>query len=165
MAAHLIELRFCFANALRERFRSGELGLEWSLRYPEIFDADDLRLLKTAHQRRFNFLEWLGAVLMFEATGYRALVVKYGSDNHPRKTEILRRVCDPELLKYIADGDESGWPDLFLFRDDKPGNHFFCEVKGPGDRLREHQDRLFRHLYKLTGIPVRILYLNPLFEK
>ncbi len=34
---------------------------------------------------------------------------------------------------------------------------FFCEVKGPGDRLRAAQRTKFVAIAKLTGKPVRVL--------
>jgi hypothetical protein len=34
---------------------------------------------------------------------------------------------------------------------------FFCEVKGPRDRLREEQVRKFEHLADMTSKPVRVL--------
>jgi len=53
------------------------LVYEWRQRYPSLFDERDTEVLKTEHQRRYNFLEWLAAVLIYESTGLRSWVAKY----------------------------------------------------------------------------------------
>jgi len=91
----------------------------------------------TQHQRNYNFFEWLAAVLLFESTGYLSLVAKYTSNNHPEKHDKLRRCLTPTVDAWPLT-NESGQPDLFVY---SPTNAewFFCEVKGPADRIRENQ--------------------------
>ena len=60
------DLDFVFCKSQRDRFRSGALVREWRDRYPNIFDEDDVRVMRTELQRKYNFLEWLAAVLIFE---------------------------------------------------------------------------------------------------
>ncbi|MDY0282835.1 MAG: hypothetical protein RBR35_20065, partial [Salinivirgaceae bacterium] len=88
---------FSFSRAQRERFRNGELVREWRDRYPTLFDEDDERVLRTAQQRRYHFLEWLSAVLLFETTGYRSMVEKYTAKSHVNKLRCLRECVPPSL--------------------------------------------------------------------
>ncbi len=76
------DLNFVFHISQRARFRSGALAHEWWQRYPGLFDERDIEVLKTEHQRKYNFLEWLAAVLIFESTGLRSLVAKYTAKSH-----------------------------------------------------------------------------------
>ena len=41
-------------------------------------------------------------------------------------------------------------PDLLMYDPNDPSKWFFCEVKGPGDRLQRNQFDLFRRL-RITG--------------
>ena len=130
---------FCFSYHphQRERFRDGSLVDEWSLRYPQLFDDDDRRVLSTDHQRKYHFLEWLSAILLFESTGYLSFVEKYTAKSHPAKRQKLQAFLTPELYRWLME-NESGQPDLFVFQP-RTGDWFFCEVKGEGDRIRDHQ--------------------------
>lgn len=130
-------LNFVFRKSQRELFRSGELVRQWRTRYPKLFDEDDERVLRTEHQRQYNFYEWLAAVLTFEATGYLSLVAKYTAKNHPLKNAQLRKALPVAVANWVFE-NESGQPDLFVFSENY-GDWFFCEVKGPGDRMRENQ--------------------------
>ena len=158
---------FCFSYHphQRERFRDGSLVEEWSLRYPQLFDDDDRRVLTTDHQRKFHFLEWLSAILLFESTGYLSFVEKYTAMSHPAKREKLQAFLRPELYKWLLE-NESGQPDLFVFQP-KTGDWFFCEVKGEGDRVRDNQriwsKSLAEFLPTLGHInvrPTRVLFLE-----
>jgi hypothetical protein len=157
-SAVLDELRFCVSKSLRDSFRDGTLGRAWAAEYPELFDKDDVRLLRTQHQRNYNFFEWLGAVLLYKATGYRSLVAKYGCKSHPHKLDILRRVCSKEMYRFLCEDDQNGAPDLFVY-DSATHDFFFCEVKGPGDVVKPSQMAYFGRLHAMTGRPVRILWL------
>lgn len=118
---------FSFSRAQRQRFRNGALVREWRDRYPNLFDEDDERVLKTAQQRRFHFLEWLAAVLLHEATGYVSLVEKYTAKSHPEKLQRLRQCVSPALEAWLRT-NESGQPDLFVYSPDRE-DWYFCEVK------------------------------------
>lgn len=128
---------FSFHRRQRERFREGALVREWCARYPQLFDKDDQRGLATRHQRKYHFLEWLAAILLFESSGYVSLVEKYTASDHPEKRDKLRSVLTPTLAAWLQI-NESGQPDLFVYSP-SDGEWFFCEVKGPGDSIRENQ--------------------------
>jgi hypothetical protein len=137
MSADIRTLAFTFHPSQRERFREGALVREWRDRYPQLFDIDDERVLKTEEQRRYHFFEWLSAVLLFEATGYRSLIEKYSAKSHPQKRALLRQLVSPRLDDWLSE-NQSGQPDLFVYHLTTL-DWYFCEVKGPGDRIRENQ--------------------------
>jgi hypothetical protein len=151
---------FCFHSRQRERFRSGELGPEWAKRYPEIFDEEDLRIYRTECENGYHFYEWLGAVLLFEATGYLSLIEKYGSENHPRKTQLFESMAS-EASEAVQAIDGAGWPDLFCYSPDHKHWHF-CEVKGAADTLKSQQLVTFHKLWQATGRQVYVLRLQDL---
>ncbi len=129
---------FSFHVGQRDRFRDGRLIHDWRQRYPQLFDADDERVLNTEHQRQHHFFEWLSAVLLFEATGYLSLVEKYTARSHPQKRARLQEVLAPNIFDWLCN-NESGQPDLFVY-EPTTKDWFFCEVKGGADRIRENQD-------------------------
>jgi hypothetical protein len=131
------DFTFSFHASQRVRFREGHLAKDWSQRYPQLFDKDDMRVLNTEHQRRYHFFEWLSAVLLFEATGYVSLVEKYTSKSHPQKITTLQQIVSQRLYEWLCE-HESGQPDLFVFHP-VTRDWFFCEVKGGPDRIRDNQ--------------------------
>ncbi len=133
------DLHFLFRKSQRDRFRSGELVIEWRNRYPMLFDNDDERVVRTEHQRQYNFVEWLAAILLFESMSYLSLVAKYTAKSHPLKHAPLRSSLPPAVCDWVF-ANESGQPDLFVYAVDHK-DWFFCEVKGPGDRIRENQEK------------------------
>jgi len=128
------ELPFSFHRGQRERFRRGDLVREWRLRYPQLFDEDDERVLATDFARQYHFCEWLSAILLYESTGYPSLVEKYTTRCHPQK---LQKIEQHSLVRWLR-SNEAGQPDLFVFQPESK-DWFFCEVKGPGDVIRENQ--------------------------
>ena len=158
------DFTFTYHAAQRERFRTGALAEQWRLKYPDLFDDRDLELLKTAHQRRYHFFEWLSAILLYEATGYLSLVEGYTSKTHPEKRARLELMVGPDIFAWL-DKHQSGQPDLFVYRA-KPKGWFFCEVKGAADRVRKNQREWFegfRNLMKeqgVTGTRIRVLHLR-----
>jgi len=132
------DLHFVFRKSQRDRFRSGDLIREWRKHYPNIFDAHDELVLQTPYQRTHNFYEWLAAVLIFESMGYLSLVVKYTAKSHASKHVPLRSCLTPPLADWVFK-NETGQPDLFVYSVDHK-DWFFCEVKGPRDRIRPNQE-------------------------
>ena len=114
MPANAPDFTFTYHPLQRERFRDGSLAVEWSQRYPELFDEDDARILKTTHQRKYHFFEWLSAILLYEATGYLSLIEGYTTKTHARKRNVLRDVVGAEMFGWLV-GHQSGQPDLFVY--------------------------------------------------
>ncbi len=138
---------FGFHPAQRERFSTGQLRLHWAKQYPQLFDEQDIEI--ASHQNIYHFFEWLGAILLFETMGYLSLVEKYEFRKHKRKEAILRKLVSTNVLNLI-DNSATQCPDLFVCARDM-SDWFFCEVKGPGDRLRPVQKEYFEELSKLSG--------------
>jgi len=87
------------------------------------------------------------------------LVSKYEFGNHPRKTAILPLLLQPEAVAFIRRRTArrvTQCPDLLMFAPDF-SDWFFCEVKGPGDRVRPDQRCYFRRLASLTARPVYMI--------
>lgn len=137
MLHHHCDFSFSYHPSQREKFRSGTLVQEWSHRYPNLFDDDDRRVLLTDHQKKYHFLEWLSAILIFESTGYLSFVEKYTTKSHPNKRLKLEAFLPPTLFRWLCE-NESGQPDLFVYQP-TTRDWFFCEVKGETDRVRDNQ--------------------------
>jgi len=140
----------------RARWLSGDLALEWRQRFPRLFDDDDLRIANS--QPNIHFYEWLGAIVLHHTTGYLSLVEKYEFATHLRKQQIVAQLL-PSLVRDALRDRSQGRaqaPDLLMYAEDF-SDWFFCEVKGPRDRLRDEQVRKFELLADMTSKPVRVL--------
>src|SRR4051794_26997233 len=69
----------------RARWLSGHLAQEWRIRFPNLFDDDDLRLANS--QPAVHFYEWLEAVVLHHTTGYLSLVEKRIRDASPEAAD------------------------------------------------------------------------------
>ena len=149
---------FVFHPIQREKFKTGQLKFDWAKRYPQLFDDQDLQL--ATHQNTYHFFEWLGAILLFNTTGYLSLVEKYEFKNHKRKQTILRKLVSPNILDLIHN-NSTQCPDLLTYSPDM-SDWFSCEVKGLGDRLSSGQKEYFEELSKLSGKSIRIIKFKAL---
>ncbi len=148
---------FPFTTELRSSFAAGTLVASWRRTYPRLFDEDDERQAKrqTAH----HFFEWLGAVLVYNSTGYLSLIEKYQFRNHSYKSATLAKIADKYLSAALALVGKPGRPqppDLLVYSPDHK-DWFFCEVKGGTDRLRPLHRQLFEQLGDVSQRPVRLL--------
>ena len=144
------------APALRARWQNGNLALEWRQSYPDLFDDDDLRIAHS--QRNSHFYEWFGAIELHRTTGYLSLVEKYEFVRHPRKQQIVAQLMPAAVRDALRDRSQghAQAPDLLMYAKDL-SDWFFCEVKGPRDRLSDEQIRKFKRLAHMTAKPVRVL--------
>jgi hypothetical protein len=150
------------ARSQREVWKTGRLSAEWAERYPDLFDELDLQLVKSQGHLGHHFIEWLGAILIYHTTGYLSLVQKYEFAKHRRKQLIAAKMLPPNVLAILPDRIEHGRaqaPDLLAYSPDF-SDWFFCEVKGPGDRLRPEQQRKFEALASASEKPVRLLHFR-----
>lgn len=142
----------------RALWRDGGLMREWKQRFPELFDEEDVRVAET--QPSLHFVEWLAAIVLHHATGFRALFEKYAYANHPRKQEIVAKLLPADLVPMLREQyGHAQAPDLLMYAPDL-SDWFFCEVKGPGDSLRPVQVKKFEDLARVSGKPVRLLHLR-----
>jgi hypothetical protein len=142
----------------RDLWRDGSLRREWAQRFPELFDEEDVRLAET--QPELHFVEWLGAIVLHHATGFRALVEKYAYPKHARKLEIATKLLQADVVPLLSPRyGHAQAPDLLMYAPDL-SDWFFCEVKGPTDRLRDVQEAKFKTLAELSGKPIWLLKLT-----
>ena len=123
-----------------------------------LFDERDVEICR--NQPDYHFFEWLGAVVLFEATGYLSLIEKYETKSHPRKLDAFRASVSPDVFDHVLN-NRTGVPDLFSYKPDY-SDWFFCEIKGGRDTLRDHQAARFRELASISGRQVAVLYFNEL---
>lgn len=152
-----------FDAGLRERWKRGELHPVWASEFPSLFDGDDLRLAQgQGVEYGSHFIEWLGAAVLHLATRYHALVGKYEFPaKHLKKGEVVKSLPIPKNVREILEDRAKGaqCPDLLMFAPDL-SDWFFCEIKGPGDKLRTNQLLVFERLAAASGKPVFLLKLK-----
>jgi hypothetical protein len=163
MTDHFEELGVIpFSPRLKDHWRRGDLWKRWLDEYPELFDDDDRRLAESQAELGFHFVEWLAAIELWASTGYLSLVAKYEFKSHKRKQDIFRSYAPSAVLDLVdSRGNRGGvqCPDLFLY-DPHSTNWLFCEVKGPGDRLRSVQRIYFQQLADIGQRPIGMLRLK-----
>ena len=148
----------------RQLWKDGYLWLHWFDKYPQLFDGRDLDLVKTQAALTNHFVEWLAAIVLYSSTGYYSLISHYEIPNHERKHALLKELVPTDLYEAILQNRDSGGPqcpDLLMYHPDK-SNWFFCEVKGPGDRMRKSERDYFEHLSEISLKPIRIIKLREL---
>jgi hypothetical protein len=134
------------------------LAHRWLEEYPNIFDADDLRLTK--FQPKNHFCEWFAAIHLFQSRAALSLVEQYRRlGAHPWKKKRFERLLSPEERRTLNDicaayGVQP--PDLLVYTPDFK-ERWFVEVKGPGDRLSEKQLRSHRALATDLKIAVELI--------
>lgn len=143
-------------------WREGSLAEEWTSRFPNLFDEDDRRLVKSQGHLGYHFVEWLAAIVLHHSTGYHSLVGKYEFASHARKREVIESLLSDETLAALEDRSTHGRvqsPDLLMYAPDL-SDWFLCEVKGPGDRLRPEQIAKFETLASAGRKPIRVLRMQ-----
>lgn len=150
------ELDFFFSRERQQEYKAGQLHERWLARYPELFDADDARIVANQHSQGSHFYEMLSAIIVLETTGYVSMMEKYSS--HPTKRRTLETIASGQLLEEFF-SNRGGEPDLFCYRPDKT-DWFVAEVKGPGDQLGENQRKWIDGFEAAGGPTVRIIRLR-----
>ena len=140
-------------------FRSKELVINWARTYPMIFDDDDLRIAENQAELGYHFHEWLAAVLLYHSFGYFSLIEQYQFKKHKRKQAVLKELTQPNVIEFMGYHPEFGrvqCPDLLVYKPDM-SDWYFCEVKGPKDRLREDQIKFFHELSQVSKKGIRVV--------
>jgi hypothetical protein len=148
----------------RDLFFNGHLIEEWSRVYPMLFDAQDLQIALNQKHMGYHYYEWFTAVLLYHTTGLLSLVEAYAYKSHPSKRKVLESLVTGEVLDFIASRGVSSvtqCPDLLVYSTDY-SDWFFCEVKGPRDRLRKSQVLFFEELSRVTGKEIRVVQFQAL---
>jgi hypothetical protein len=152
-------LYFDYSEDQRTLFKTGMLWKTWIQKYPEIFDIDDERLANKQAKYNYHFFEWLAAILMYNSTGYLSLVEKYQFNNHKLKQQIIKRLLPQSMLDLMTKNnsrEKSQFPDLLLYKPDF-SDWFFCEAKGPHDRIRTNQKNLFQYIEMISQKEICII--------
>lgn len=139
--------------AERERFRAGELRAEWATSYPGIFDKHELRTV--INQTGGHFVEWFAAVHLFETTGWLSLIESYQFKVQTWKRSVVKQLGAESLLTFFDTQYHKGFgrkhaPDLLVYAPDF-SDFYFCEVKGPRDKLRPVQIEYFKAVSDAAG--------------
>ena len=124
-----------------------------------LFDSDDIRIANNQKQLGYHYYEWLAAILIYHTTGYLSLVETFAYKSHTRKRQVLETLVAGEALDFIASkGIQSviQCPDLLMYALDRI-NWFFCEIKGPRDKLRAEQETFFEELTQVTGKEIQVV--------
>ena len=137
----------------RARFFTGDLVREWSDRYPQIFDPQETQI--ALNQLEGHFPEWFGAVHLFETEGWLSLVESYQFKNHEWKRSVLRSLGAENLIDFFDSQRSKGFgkqqaPDLLVYAPDL-SDYYFCEVKGPTDKLSPRQPDYFAAVSQASG--------------
>lgn len=145
-------------------WKQGKLQRRWAKQHPDLFDADDMRLATTSqHKLGYHFVEWIAAIAIFHLMGHRSLVSKYQFGSHRSKVAVVERLGGDALAQALRlgtkDASRGQAPDLLCYSADL-SSYFFCEVKGPGDRLTTAQRDRYRELSRLTGAEVCLAHFR-----
>jgi len=152
-----IEYRFLPAATAsvrdKTRFLAGSLRLEWAAQYPQIFDEHEVQI--AANQAEGHFFEWFAAVHLCETTGWLSLVESYQLKVQKWKRNVLEKLGASELLESFDSQGKAGFgrwqaPELLVYARDL-SDFYFCQVKGPTDRLRPVQIEYFKALSTVAG--------------
>lgn len=148
---------FEYPKALRKQWQSDKrrLALKWYREYP-FFDPADWD--SALHQHDYHFFEWYAAIRIYEETGAFSLIEKYDmAKKHPRKQCILKELMTPEQIAALDRKNRPcQLPDLLVYRPSLR-DFYFCEVKGPKDRVRPVQEQFFAKPAKRVGKPVYVV--------
>jgi hypothetical protein len=98
---------------------------------------------------------------IFQTHGYLSLIEQYEFKKaHERKQTVIKGLLPPKVLtsvtvhKHCFGGVQC--PDLLTYSPDY-SDWFFCEVKGPRDRLQESQSQFFEELARVSGKQIRVV--------
>jgi hypothetical protein len=146
---------FVITKQQKECYKTGDLWRDWLRTYPNLFDEKDQQLFRNQAIYGYGFVEFLSIIFLYNATGYIPIFGNYGWETQPYKNTLIKEFVSKETWEVIMSQKKyhSQPPDLFVYAPDKT-DYFFCEVKGPGDRLRETQIQYFQLLQEISGKPV-----------
>ena len=149
---------FTITKRQKQSFKSGELWRRWVDQYPFLFDEIDRGYFENQGKYGFGLVEALAAIFLYNATGYTSISGSYCYENQGTKPQIVKGLVSPETWKLIKQTRKyhSQPPDLLSYIPNSK-DYFFCEVKGPGDKVRETQELYFAELEKVSGKPVFLI--------
>jgi hypothetical protein len=149
---------FVITKQQRESYKAGDLWREWLNKYPDLFDEKDKQFFRNQAVFGYGFVETLAMIFLFNATGYHSIFGSYGMETHSQKNTFVKALVSEKTWELILDKSKPHLmpPDIFAYAPDK-SDYFFCEVKGPGDRLRDTQVQYFQAMQEISGKPVYMI--------
>ena len=149
---------FVITKQQREDYKAGELWRAWLEKYPGLFDEKDKQFFRNQSVFGYGFVEALAMIFLYNATGYHSIFGSYGLGTHSQKNTLVKEFVSEKAWEVILYKGKLHPmpPDIFAYAPDR-SDYFFCEVKGPGDYLRERQVRYFQLLQEVTGKPVYMI--------
>jgi hypothetical protein len=140
-------------------FHEGLLLEEWAKKYPQIFDEREVRIAK--NQPGGHFFEWFAAVHLHETTGWLSLIESYQFKVQKWKRSVIQELGASGLIEFFDNQKKAGFgsrqaPDLLVYAPDF-SDFYFCEVKGPTDKLHPKQIEYFNAMSEAAGKEVVLL--------
>lgn len=149
---------------LYRHFKAEDLPFSWASIYPMLFDEDDLRIAQAQAEMGYHFFEWLAAILIFHSFGLYSLVEQYQFRIHSKKQEILSKLTTKKVITFMQSHPDFGnvqCPDLLVYSPDY-SDWYFCEVKGPNDKMRNNQIDFFKELSNKSKKPIKVVEFKTL---
>jgi hypothetical protein len=144
----------------RDAFIAGRLSRDWAARYHELFDESDLERALTQGRQGRHFYEWLAAIRLFEATGYRCVLAKYQfKRRHPAKFAIFEALVPESVRELLPPGGRPQGPDLLMYSP-LMDDWFFAEAKRVREGLTRSQRELFPRLETASEKKIRFVRLH-----
>lgn len=141
----------------RSGFRAGDLARSWAQEFPFLFSAPDLE--RALNQPPHHYFEWAAAVHLFRSRGHLSVMECEFPNAGLPKGAVVQRLLGPEVADWLQSRQSQRvvqCPDLLVHSPDM-ADAYFCEVKGPTDRLRRSQVEFFQTLRARTGKAVKVL--------
>jgi hypothetical protein len=158
------EITLEYDERQRERFRSIQLVSEWHDKYPCLFDKQDFEFALNQASKGYHFFEWLAAIVLYESLGMLSLVEQYEFKSHKLKQGILDKMLPEKVRTLVVDHKKDfgnvQCPDLFVYTPDYSG-WFFCEVKGPKDKIQANQKSFFDSLREASDKTIGLIKFEP----
>ena len=159
MSEFITYATFITNDKQREYFSKGNLVEDWSRMYPMLFDAQDRQIALNQRHLGYHYHEWFAAILLYHTRGLLSLVETYAYKSHKRQRKILETLITGETLDFISSRGISSvtqCPDLLAYTPDR-SEWFFCEVKGPRDKLHKTQIDFFQELEHVSGKRINVV--------
>ncbi len=119
-------------------------------------------MARTQAKQGLHYFEWLSALTVYQSLGYLSLIESYEFKVQKRKQKIINDLLPPEVLEIVRlsyDQRKAQCPDLLCFKPDYT-DWFFCEVKGPTDKLRDEQREYFSLISSVSKKPIQVIKLR-----
>lgn len=157
-----IELPKSELEGRRKLWADGVLAPIWAEQFPQLFELDSEWAMGPQPTGGYGFWEFLAAIILYQATGYRSLWSRFPKEPMPEKRQLVDKLSVDQQRSLLPILDDSGphkgtqVPDLLMYAKDY-SDWFFCEVKGPKDSVSQEQCDKWNDLAAITGKSIRLL--------